>query len=116
MLVRRSSLQPIDFNGLQVLDYTSGSATLSSSVALIEVPSGAEHPQAWSRRSDKYYLVVRGCVEFVVGGAQATLDAGDFCHIEQGDPFSYRNATAQPATLVLVHTPSFDLRAEVFME
>ena len=115
MFVRRSSLRPIDFNGLRVFDYTAGS-TMGSSVASIDVPSGAQHPQAWSRRSDKYYLVVRGAVQFVVGGRQLTLEAGDFCYIKQGDRFSYRNATTQAAALVLVHTPSFDIDAEVFEE
>jgi len=59
-------------------------------------------------------MVVRGAVVFVLGGDETTLGTGDFCHIKQGDRFRYRNRTAQTATLVLVHTPSFDIKDEVF--
>ena len=32
----------------------------------------------------------------------------------QGKRFAYRNESSSPATLVLVHSPSFDLESEVF--
>jgi mannose-6-phosphate isomerase-like protein (cupin superfamily) len=115
MLVRGQSLKVIEFDGLKVFDYTAGTE-LGSSVALIEVPSGARHREAWSRRCDKYYLVVHGEVNFVLAGREFLMAAGDFCYVKQGDRFSYRNDSQQPATLVLTHTPSFDLSAEVFAD
>ena len=83
-------------------------------MALIEVPPGAAHAEAWSRRSDKYYLIVSGEIRFSLQGEEFSLGTGDFCFVEQGKRFAYRNQGSLPATLVLVHTPSFDLESEVF--
>ena len=114
MIVRRHALQPIDFGGLQIFDYTAD-AKRSSSLAVIDVPPGAVHAEAWSRRSDKYYLVVAGRLEFSLRGERFELAAGDFCLVAQGERFAYANRGASPAQLVLVHTPSFDLASEVFV-
>ncbi len=113
MRVRRAELAPLEFGGLSIYDYTQD-AGKSSSLALVEVPAGAVHAESWSRRSDKYYLVTRGSIAFTLDGSDFALEAGDFCLVEQGQRFRYRNATSEPATLVLVHTPSFELDAEVF--
>jgi hypothetical protein len=43
------------------------------------------------------------------------MDAGDFCVVRRGQHLSYSNGSPEPATLVLVHTPSFELREEVFV-
>jgi mannose-6-phosphate isomerase-like protein (cupin superfamily) len=115
MIVRRKELKPVDFDGLAIFDYTAG-ADLDSSLALIEVAPGASHRKAWSRKSDKYYLVTDGQLEFTVDDEVTVLASGDFCYIERGRIFSYRNASPKPATLFLVHTPAFDLSAEVFAE
>jgi mannose-6-phosphate isomerase-like protein (cupin superfamily) len=82
---------------------------------MIEVPPGARHGEAWSRRSDKYYVVASGEIDFVLDGETQALKAGDFCFVRQGRRFSYANASSKPAMLVLVHTPRFDLRDEVFV-
>lgn len=113
MIVRKSTVDPIEFGGLRILDYTAD-ARLSSSLATIEVPPGAGHPQAWSRLSDKFYLVTQGKIEFAVGDETAILSKGDFCFVRQGRSFSYENKSAAPAALVLTHTPAFDLASEVF--
>ena len=113
MIVRRNSLEAIDFGGLSIFDYTAD-ADLGSSLAVIEVPPGAAHAEAWSRRSDKYYLVVKGELEFMLQGDRFVLGQGDFCFIEQGKRFAYANRGSSPASLVLVHTPNFDLDSEVF--
>ena len=115
MIVRMASTKPIDFDGLRIFDYT-GDAGLSSSLAFIEVPAGASHPKAWSRRSDKYYLVTEGEVEFSIGDSTTMLSRGDFCHIPQGEVFGYMNKSAKPAAIVLAHTPAFELSAEVFID
>jgi mannose-6-phosphate isomerase-like protein (cupin superfamily) len=115
MIVKRNAIEAIDFAGLQIYDYTAGHQT-QSSLAVIEVLPGAQHPEAWSKRSDKYYYVIAGQVQFVLAGKQYALAAGDFCLVQQGEHFSYQNQTDAPATLLLVHTPSFDLETEVFVE
>lgn len=115
MLLVRSEMSPVDFDGLRIFDYTAGQPS-DVSVATVEVAPGAHHAEAWSRRSDKYYVVGRGEVRFVLDGEPHTMKAGDFCFVKKGRRFSYSNDAAEVATLVLVHAPSFDLREEVFAD
>ena len=115
MKISKGSTGQIDFEGLAIADYTAGK-DLSSSIAEIAVPPGARHPRAYSKRSDKYYYVVSGHLEFDVDGRSFGLDPGDVCIILKGQRFSYRNTSEQPAKVVLVHTPSFDLESEAFEE
>ncbi len=115
MIVRKDSLAPIAFEGLEVYDYTVG-LDGRSSLAAIEVPPGARHPEAYSTRSEKLYLVTAGSLRFSIAGKVVELATGDFCHVPQEVRFWYENATSRPAALVLVHTPSFDLEAEVTVE
>jgi len=115
MIVRRRALRPIDFGGLSIFDYTA-EAGLSSSLAVIEVPPGVAHAESWSRRSDKYYLVIDGELQFSLEGEEISLGPGDFCFVQRGTRFTSVNRTVAPARLVLVHTPSFDLESEVFEE
>ena len=115
MVVTGRSLTPIDFAGLRILDYTAG-RDLSASLAVIDVPSGARHAEAWSKRSDKFYLVVAGAILFVLDGVETELATDDFCLVPRGARFRYSNPATTPAKLVLVHVPTFDLHSEVFVE
>ena len=115
MIVRRDSVQPFDFEGLSIRDYTTGLDTRSS-LAVIEVPPGARHREAWSARSEKCYYVAAGSVRFLVDGETCDLKAGDFCLVRQGQRFAYENPTETTATLVLVHTPRYDAESERFVE
>lgn len=115
MIVRKNSLTPIDFGGLSIYDFTAGKQG-SSSFAMIDVPSGARHPLAKSNRSEKYYYVVQGNICFQLEGVEYNLGEGDLCMVKQGQAFSYRNNMHETAQLILVHTPPFDLEAEVFLE
>lgn len=114
MIVRRNALQPIDFGALRIFDYSAGK-DCDASLAVVEVPPQARHAEAWSKRSDKYYLVMQGELSFVVEGNASDLAAGDFCFVPHGERFSYSNDSAKTAVLVLVHTPSFRLEDEVFV-
>lgn len=115
MIVKRNSVDPIDFEGLQILDYTS-KLDSRSSFAIITVPPWTDHAESWSKRSDKYYYVVTGRVEFTLDGQQQVLSAGDFCVVPQGQHFSYRNQESKEAQICLMHTPCFDINSEVFIE
>ncbi len=115
MIVKRDSVDPIDFGGLRILDYTS-KMDMASSFAVITVPPSTSHAEAWSRRSDKYYYVAGGTVRFTLSGEPHTLSTGDFCVVPQGQRFSYQNTGTNEAQLHLIHTPSFDLASEVFVE
>ena len=115
MIVHRNALSAIDFEGLLIYDYTARQET-NASLATIEVPPGVRHREAWSKRSAKYYYVIAGQICFALDGQEHDLTAGDFCLVPQGQRFWYENRTQEPATLILVHVPSFDLDAEVFEE
>lgn len=115
MTIRRADVQPFDFDGIEIRDYTPD-ARGSSSFAEILVPAGATHARAWSRRSDKYYYVVRGDLRFVVDTKTFDLTTGDVCIVPQGVPFSYENRSNHEGLIILVHTPDFDLEQEVFEE
>ena len=115
MIVKADSIHPINFGGLSIRDYTAKLES-SSSFAVITVPPKGSHPEAWSKRSDKYYYVASGSVEFTIQAEVSVLSSGDFCLIPRGQHFSYRNTTGTPSILHHVHTPSFDLDSEVFGE
>jgi mannose-6-phosphate isomerase-like protein (cupin superfamily) len=115
MKIELESLQPFNFEGLEIRDFTADRSN-SSSFAEITVPSGVRHRRAWSRRSDKYYFGLQGTLEFMVDDRSVDLGAGDLLIIRQGDRFSYENRAEEVAKILLVHTPSFDLSQEVFEE
>jgi mannose-6-phosphate isomerase-like protein (cupin superfamily) len=115
LIVRKHDVTPIDFDGLAIHDYTANQ-DISASLAVIHVPPGAHHAEAWSRRSDKYYYILAGRLNFVLAGQPCELEAGDFCLVRQGIRFSYENRTGESTSLLLVHAPSFDLDAEVFVQ
>jgi mannose-6-phosphate isomerase-like protein (cupin superfamily) len=115
VIVKRASVAPLGFDGLQILDYTAGLGS-SSSLAHIHVPPGTRHALSWSTRSDKYYYVLAGALSFWVDGEQTTLEAGDLCLVPKGRRFRYENLSEGPVELVLFHTPGFQLEAEVFEE
>ena len=115
MIVRRESVVPFDFEGLRIRDYTAG-AKSRSSLAVIQVPPGARHREAWSSRSEKYYYVAEGSVRFRVDGEERDLEAGDFCLVNQGQRFAYENCAEHTAVLLLVHTPPYDAASEMFVE
>ena len=114
MIIRKSQAESIDFEGMQIFDYTAGKDRRSS-MALIHVPPGAVHPRAFSRRSDKYYLIIEGSIKFDLDGQEYQLEAGDFALVPQGSQFQYENASDQTARLILVHTPCFKLEEEIFV-
>ncbi len=114
MIIKHDSVEPIDFDGLRIHDYTASHDT-SSSLAVIHVLPGVRHAEAWSKRSDKYYYVSAGRVRFTLDGNQHDLAVGDFCLVRQGQRFWYENQAEKLATLLLFHTPSFDIESEVFV-
>ena len=115
MLVRKEDLCAIDFEGLCIHDFTAGQA-LNASFAAIEVPRGASHREAWSKRSDKYYYVVSGQLHFSLNGVGLSLSQNSFVHVPKGQRFSYSNRSGGSAQLILVHVPSFDPESEVFSD
>jgi len=115
VIIRRDAIEPFDFHGLTIRDYTAGLET-ASSFGVMTVPPSASHSEAWSRRSDKTYYVLAGSIEFTLDGTHMVLYEGDLCIVARGKHFSYRNPGPNAARLCIVHVPSFDLDAEVFVD
>jgi mannose-6-phosphate isomerase-like protein (cupin superfamily) len=113
MIIKYGEVKPLEFDGLAIIDYTAGKGT-GSSFAELMVPAGISHKLSFSKRSDKYYYVVKGSVIFTVGGETEELSAGDVCIVPKGVTFKYSNRGPDDAKLILVHTPDFMLECEVF--
>jgi mannose-6-phosphate isomerase-like protein (cupin superfamily) len=113
MIIRKDKINAINFNGLNIFDYTSD-LDEKSSFAIIQVPARTSHQLSYSKRSDKYYYVMDGTIDFTINDNNYSMNKGDFCIVKKGEKFKYSNNTKKIATLVLVHTPRFILHEEVF--
>ncbi len=113
MIIRKEEVNAIDFDGLRIFDYTS-KCKEKSSFAIINVPPGVSHKLSWSKRSDKFYYVINGKIDFAINDDNFILNKGDFCIIKKGDKFRYKNNFNEVVSLILVHTPGFELNEEVF--
>jgi quercetin dioxygenase-like cupin family protein len=113
MIIRKEQINEINFDGLNILDYTWG-CNESSSFATIKVSQNVKHKVSWSKRSDKYYYVFEGELKFTIDAETTILKQGDFCIVKKGSKFYYHNESDKDVILVLVHTPDFDLNEEVF--
>lgn len=108
MFIKHETVTPIEFDQLKIIDYTAGKNN-SASVAEITVPAGVSHKLSWSTRSDKYYYVVDGKINFTVNEERQALSIGDVCIVPKGDRFRYENGGSSEARLFLLHTPRFKL-------
>ena len=115
MIIKHEEIKPIEFDKIKIIDYTAGQEN-SSPFAEITVPVDAKHKFSRSNRSDKYYYVVQGNVNFTVDKESNDLSPGDVCIIPKGRRFCYINTGSIEAILILVHTPSFKLECEIFEE
>jgi len=113
MKINKKSLTPIDFEGLKIFDYTT-EKEISLSLAEIIVPPKGKHKKAFSKKSDKYYYIVSGQIQFTVDDEIYDLSAGDVCIILKDQHFCYNNDSNEEAKLILIHSPRFDIEAEVF--
>ena len=113
MIIKRDSLKPIDFSGLKIYDYTEG-MNQSSSFAVIHVLPNQTHAKSWSTRSDKFYYVINGQIQFFLDGKDFILSEGHLCVVLKGQQFAYKNMNKITAILILIHTPSFDINFEKF--
>ncbi|MCY4438577.1 MAG: cupin domain-containing protein [Chloroflexi bacterium] len=106
---------PFDFDGLSIRELTPRSLQ-SASIATIDVPPGARHRTARSSSSEKLYVCLEGPLSFVVRDREIELGTLDVLHIPMNEWFSYYNESGNPARLLLIHVPPFDLDSEEFLE
>ena len=113
MIIRESEVEQFDFDGLKIQDYTA-TCDEKSSFAVISVYPRMRHKLSWSKRSDKYYYMIAGEIDFIVDGKAFVLSKGDLCIIKKGEKFKYQNTSKEIIKMILIHTPSFQLDQEVF--
>ncbi len=113
MVVKENEVEQFDFDGLKIADYTA-KLDENSSFAMISVPPQISHKLSWSKRSDKYYYVIAGIINFTVNDKEYVLASGDLCIIKKGEKFKYKNNSSEAVRMILVHTPNFKLDQEVF--
>jgi mannose-6-phosphate isomerase-like protein (cupin superfamily) len=113
MIIRKEDVNAIDFNGISIRDYTSN-CDEKSSFAVITVPPHVSHQISWSTRSDKYYYIIEGSIDFLINEKKHCLKEGDFCLIKKGEKFTYTNNSNEASSLILVHTPTFKIDKEIF--
>jgi len=113
MIIRKNAVDTFNFDGLSITDYTA-KLDEQSSFAVITVPPQKSHALSWSNRSDKYYYIVKGNIQFTLNNKEYTLTGGDFCLVKKGDKFKYTNTANESCEMILVHTPNFKLEQEVY--
>lgn len=106
---------PFAFDGLSIRELTPRNLE-SASIATIDVPPGGRHRTARSSRSDKLYICLEGPISFIVADRELTLGKLDVLHVPTGEWFGYCNESKEPARLLLVHVPPFDLASEEFLD
>jgi mannose-6-phosphate isomerase-like protein (cupin superfamily) len=111
MLIQKEKSVKFNFDGLEICDYTAGLSE-SSSFAVITAPPKVSHKLSWSKKSDKYYYIIEGEIDFIIDSEKFLMKQGDFCIVKKGVKFKYENNSIKEAKLILVHTPAFDLNEE----
>lgn len=113
MIVKSSDTERLNFEGLPLIDYTSHQDSVSS-FAKLEVASGSKHRIAWSRKSEKFYYVLKGQLVFMMDNKEYVANSGDLCIIPARTKFAYMNRSDGTAEVVLIHSPKIDMVNEVF--
>jgi quercetin dioxygenase-like cupin family protein len=75
-------------------------------MAGVAVASGGGAPSHVHSREDESFFVQQGTLTFEVGGKELIASTGDFIHIPRGIAHSFKNASKEPAALLLVATPA----------
>ncbi len=78
------------------------------SMAVVEVPLGADNPPFAEQRKEKIYVVLEGEVEFTSGEESALVGQGDVLVLSGGEQYSYHNGGYVPARLLVLQRPKRD--------
>jgi mannose-6-phosphate isomerase-like protein (cupin superfamily) len=65
------------------------------------VPAGVQAPAKVNETAETVFVVERGTLEFMVGGAQNFVGEGGYVRVPKGVPFAYRNADDTTARLLV---------------
>ena len=95
---------PFPFGTLAVRDMTPATFT-QLSMAVVEVPIGAEHPPFAEQRNEKIYVGLRGQMEFTCDGETALVGPGDVLVFDGGEKYSYHNGGYEAGQLLVLQRP-----------
>ncbi len=96
---------PFPFGNLTVRDMTPESFT-QLSMAIVEVPIGADNPPFAEERKEKIYVVLEGEVEFTSGAETELAGPGDVLVFSGGEQYSYHNGGYIPGRLLVLQRPN----------
>jgi len=113
MIIKENEAEQFDFDGLKITDYTA-KLDENSSFATISVLPQISHKLSWSKRSNKYYYIIAGRINFIINDKEYVLSNGDLCVVKKGEIFRYKNDSNEIVKMILVHTPNFKLDQEIF--
>lgn len=97
--------EPFPFGTLGVRDMTPATFTRLS-MAVVEVPIGAEHPPFAEQRKEKIYVGLKGEVQFTCQGETALVGPGDVLVFSPGEQYSYHNGGYEPGRLLVLQRPN----------
>ena len=95
------------FGNLTVRDMTPATFTRLS-VAVVDVPIGAENPPFAEQRKEKIYVGLEGEIQFTCDGETALVGPGDVLVFAGGEQYSYHNGGYQPGRLLVLQRPNRD--------
>ena len=98
------------FGTLDVRDMTPTTFTRLS-MAVVEVPIGAEHPPFAEQRKEKIYVGMRGEISFTCEGETVRVGPGDVLVFSGGEQYSYHNGGYEPGQLLVLQRPNRDRSA-----
>jgi mannose-6-phosphate isomerase-like protein (cupin superfamily) len=101
---------PFPFGTLAVRDMTPTTFTRLS-MAVVEVPIGAEHPPFAEQRKEKIYVGLKGEVAFTCNDETVRVGPGDVLVFTGGEQYSYHNGGYEPGRLLVLQRPNRDLDA-----
>lgn len=99
---------PFPFGSLDVRDMTPRTFT-SLSMAVVEVPIGAEHPPFAEQRKEKIYVGLNGEIAFTCDGETVLVGPGDVLVFAGGEQYSYHNGGYEPGRLLVLQRPNRDV-------
>jgi quercetin dioxygenase-like cupin family protein len=70
------------------------------------IPPGGGPPPHYHTREEEAFYVLEGEITFTVDGRTVTGTSGTFVQIPRGTPHAFKNATAQPARMLILCTPA----------
>ncbi len=98
-------IAPFPFGTLTVRDMTPETFTRLS-MAVVEVPIGAEHPPFAEQRKEKIYVGLQGEVQFTCEGETVLVGHGDVLVFSPGEHYSYHNGGYEPGRLLVLQRPN----------